>query len=360
MAHTSQSALELKCNGCREVYYCDTMCMLSNRDIHDRYECAYFKKLRTSYLGPTVDKFDSDTFTEIRMLLGILGRHIHAALSEASGSSAEASSERNAISGRKQTINIDGKDYPLTENTIDDVFSLVENQITEENNDQAKQRVDTIVEFISRLLQDVLLPQDKKKRASNQGNDTGQEMDETMMMMVEKKKQVYQDVVGKIRSLCCKIRCNQFGIWSKKDKCVGVSVTPSASFFNHSCVPNCADIRGTTIMEFKALHAIAKGTPLSITYLDLDQPTQTRQEYLKYSYFFDCRCKRCVDSSGALDDWISQFYCSKPKCSGTLVLADRTTDIDLAKDSVTLTCSYCNIKKQASQSTLVPPCQLFK
>jgi hypothetical protein len=43
-----------------------------------------------------------------------------------------------------------------------------------------------------------------------------------------------------IIDLICNVRCNAFGLWNKRQQCFATAVCPSASFFNHSCMPNCA------------------------------------------------------------------------------------------------------------------------
>ncbi|GAM25914.1 hypothetical protein SAMD00019534_090890, partial [Acytostelium subglobosum LB1] len=346
---TAPTSLTLRCSGCNEVYWCDDMCMAAGNDIHQRYECAYFKRLR-SYKGV---RFNADSMTEIKMLLGLLGRYIDikhgfSGATPPSTPTLSGGSSSSSSSSSMGTMVIDGTEYPITYSSIDDVFQLVENDINENTNKAASDLVDEITMFIKLLLKDVLLPMPRKGKKN---------MDEQQQLQhqndMQKRQQIVDDVVPRIRSLACKVRCNQFGIWSKRDKCIGVSVTPAASYFNHSCCPNIVDIRGTTTVVFKALHNIAKGTPLCITYLDMDQPTQERQDYLKMFYYFDCRCIRCKDQTEEIDGWISRFYCQRFKCSGTYFIEDKHRDI--AEESVQLTCSYCYTKISVHPDRMVSP-----
>jgi hypothetical protein len=39
-----------------------------------------------------------------------------------------------------------------------------------------------------------------------------------------------------IMELICKIKCNAFGIWNSRSKCIAMALFPRASMFNHSCL----------------------------------------------------------------------------------------------------------------------------
>ncbi|EGG23469.1 SET domain-containing protein [Cavenderia fasciculata] len=381
----SPSTLVERCSGCRQVYWCDTYCYLSNRDIHKHYECKYFKNFNKDYLNqqstattsatsqsssstssstsssqpPLAYKFDDDDWTEIRMLVAILSRFIAIKYLGVG----ELKAEMPTIQG--MTLN-------FADSTLQDVLSLVENKITESNNKAACKLINLIERYVTLLIKDVHQPQDhtnKKKRQQQQ------EESQVQLQQPKLNEQQLDEIISMIRPITCKIRCNQFGIWSKKDKCLGVSVTPIASYFNHSCCPNIVDVRGTTLLEFKALHFIPKGSQLCISYLDLDQTTDSRQDYLIYSYYFKCGCKRCNDKGDSIDNWISQFYCQgTKKCSGTYFLEDEerqlhkdiltksndntsatTTATTNQTNKVNLTCSYCWKKRPFKLETLLNP-----
>jgi len=42
--------------------------------------------------------------------------------------------------------------------------------------------------------------------------------------------------VTTIIDIICKIKCNSFGIWSKRSRWIATGVFPTASLFNHSCL----------------------------------------------------------------------------------------------------------------------------
>ncbi|KAL0052719.1 hypothetical protein WJX82_006660 [Trebouxia sp. C0006] len=71
----------------------------------------------------------------------------------------------------------------------------------------------------------------------------------------------------------------------------------TASFFNHSCEPNCVKKRvhgqHSGLASVTALRDIKAGEALTISYIDLELPRSARQLELKTSFFFDCKCIRC-------------------------------------------------------------------
>lgn len=61
-----------------------------------------------------------------------------------------------------------------------------------------------------------------------------------MSAFVRKIMPAYCSVTEKdIADLFYRERCNCFGIWDTNDNCLASAIFPIASFFNHSCVPNC-------------------------------------------------------------------------------------------------------------------------
>eukprot|EP01132_Coremiostelium_polycephalum_P002022 gene2022-2489_t len=263
----------LKCDNCNEVWWCSEECKNNNKEDHGKFECKFFKRMKVA--GLTKEKFDSDTFTEIRMIVGLLSRFIY--------------NLQNPDQQEHQQNNQNNHSI-FSQNTLKDVFDLVENNITAENNELANERVNQIVEYTKNLLYDVLI-KSKKKKSSNRQNikkiiesvvptlveestnksidtknddSTTQQQNQEQNQEQSKELNIYNETIQKIRSLICKVRCNQFGIWSKKDKCLGVAVSPSSSYFNHSCVPNCSHISDGKELTFKILYPVKMGTPICI------------------------------------------------------------------------------------------------
>ena len=124
--------------------------------------------------------------------------------------------------------------------------------------------------------------------------------------------------------LMSRSECNQFGLWSPNDDLLGLSLHPSASFFNHSCIPNCYSEWSGINLVFKALYPIPAGSELTISYIDAHSQTRQRREELRNAYYFTCICPRCVKTTGkyprAYYDDFYQRYLRCPKGPGLMRL----------------------------------------
>jgi hypothetical protein len=90
------------------------------------------------------------------------------------------------------------------------------------------------------------------------------------------------------------VRCNALQVCDATGLGIGQALhtTGLASFFNHSCSPNCAiDHRSQSILTTRT---VAKDEELSIAYIpQLYWPMKLRREGLADRFFFTCRCRRC-------------------------------------------------------------------
>jgi hypothetical protein len=94
-------------------------------------------------------------------------------------------------------------------------------------------------------------------------------------------------------SLYCKVISNCFG----KDSCIELYKT--ASYFNHSCVPNCMTIPNDSGLTIVSVKKIKQGDELTITlgrnYL-FDSKSH-RQSLILSDRHFVCKCRACVESN---------------------------------------------------------------
>ena len=69
-----------------------------------------------------------------------------------------------------------------------------------------------------------------------------------------------------------------------------------ATLFNHSCEPNCEVTQAVPSLSVTTTTAVAKGTPLTISYLEhaRELGVRPRQARLQAQYGFTCTCARCV------------------------------------------------------------------
>jgi len=116
-------------------------------------------------------------------------------------------------------------------------------------------------------------------------------------------------------------KCNCFGVWDADDRCLAATVSPIASFFNHSCAPNASrsdDVNG--VVGIRAAHPIRAGDEVTISYINNRHfNTAERRAELKSYYCFECTCPRCVDTTGECDAFVAQYVCKRAGCTGMLL-----------------------------------------
>ena len=100
-----------------------------------------------------------------------------------------------------------------------------------------------------------------------------------------------------IYHLISRIECNNFGLWtrSQSNNCYGRSLYCHASYFNHSCSPNCEVHITGSFLSIYTLKKIEIGEELTIKYIDTNIPRSARNQKLQSDYRFSCECLRCND-----------------------------------------------------------------
>ncbi|KAK9464346.1 hypothetical protein V1512DRAFT_278475 [Lipomyces arxii] len=111
----------------------------------------------------------------------------------------------------------------------------------------------------------------------------------------------YQQYIttANVRGLLGREAANAFGIWQiplhLESECLGSSIYPSASYFNHSCDPNVLKTRTGRQMHFITTRPVKAGQELCISYgMLLNMPCSKRKEFLHEQWYFDCNCTRCL------------------------------------------------------------------
>ncbi|KAK9448654.1 uncharacterized protein V1518DRAFT_427804 [Limtongia smithiae] len=102
-----------------------------------------------------------------------------------------------------------------------------------------------------------------------------------------------------VRAVLGRESANAFGIWQLpldiESECLGSSIFPSASFFNHSCDANISKRRDGRQMVFTATRPVAAGEELNISYGMLDSTdVRARRRLLRRQWYFSCGCARCT------------------------------------------------------------------
>jgi len=183
---------------CNEVAFCNDACKLKAQ--HYNSECAALSHLHDK-------EFTIDEYSEIRMIVRSL-------------------SKRFANKGRKkeykQYASMPGLQF--YDPTFEDTFSLIANEsnINEENKNSVQAMTDHTWNIFPK---------------------------EELLGITQRD----------IYLIYLKERCNCFGIWTNDYKCWASAVYTSASFFNHSCYPNCTRCPDEEdLISIRALYEIKK------------------------------------------------------------------------------------------------------
>ncbi|PRP82387.1 hypothetical protein PROFUN_10163 [Planoprotostelium fungivorum] len=107
--------------------------------------------------------------------------------------------------------------------------------------------------------------------------------------MGEKEEEWVADMVSRVASNC-------FRTWTPDEsKCYGRgALFPLASYFNHSCEPNCFVSSSADVIEIITLRDVSEGEELTFRYIDVNQTRDKRRQQLWDSYQFMCACSRCA------------------------------------------------------------------
>ncbi|KIY68820.1 SET domain-containing protein [Cylindrobasidium torrendii FP15055 ss-10] len=107
---------------------------------------------------------------------------------------------------------------------------------------------------------------------------------------------------------------------------LGASVSPTVALFNHSCQPNAVVVfpraqrtprLSEPQMQVIALRHISAGEEVLSAYIDITMPRAIRQEALKETYNFDCKCTLCTNPPAVCPQ--ESMYCPKA-CGGVCPL----------------------------------------
>lgn len=153
--------------------------------------------------------------------------------------------------------------------------------------------------------------------------------------------------------------CNNFGVVDDLINCIGSAEYPATALLNHSCVPNCIlryDLSPQgPILEVTAIAPIVEGDELCHSYTDCSSPTFQRQQRLRDTYKFTCRCKLCsatMSGGESLDRSLSSTTVGSLMTS-PLELRRIVSDIKKQNPSVLLAVDH--LLTETSKETPSPP-----
>lgn len=286
--------LPLPCDRCRMCYYCSEECKeVHYRAVH-RLECEYFAKVRlleenTPDVGLT--DLDWDPPHE-RALLRHLIRIMVKRHEEKCIGSTEATCKVSSTGSTISASQIGGLPPSCPVNYHEDIYNLIfKSSVSEEH-----VRVATEAREILPLS---IQPEDSCE----------------------------------LEQVLSRIDCNKFGLYGDKGEIVGSSLHPSASFVNHSCLPNAfSHIVGDELTLY-TLYPVEAGEELNISYIEPELALKERRAQLKETYGFDCVCRRCVKESlkdappKQLYDDFFDVHLNCPLCKHGLLMVPDDKDV---------------------------------
>ncbi|PBK94820.1 SET domain-containing protein [Armillaria gallica] len=151
---------------------------------------------------------------------------------------------------------------------------------------------------------------------------------------------------GDLVDLISRFTTNTFTITDAALCPLGASVSPTVALINHSCDPNAVIVfpRASAnpqaeepLMHVVVLRNIVPGEEIMTAYIDTTLPRSLRQEGLKETYHFDCRCQLCESHLDV--DPRESMWCPKA-CGGMCPLPTEENPL-----------TRCNECKSAVQST---------
>lgn len=120
------------------------------------------------------------------------------------------------------------------------------------------------------------------------------------MLIYEDIKMMFEDANIKFDEkllfrLFCKMYINGFSIMNSMLLEIGRAVYLLASQFDHSCVPNAITVFFGSSIEVRAIQEVnTEKQEIFVSYLNVMEKVEKRQEHLARGYYFKCLCERCV------------------------------------------------------------------
>lgn len=108
-----------------------------------------------------------------------------------------------------------------------------------------------------------------------------------------------------------KLLCNVFTVTDAEMAPIGVGLYLKASKMNHSCCANASQSFTGQQLNIHSIRNIRAGEEVTISYIDVGQPTFVRRHELFGSYHFWCNCVNCVTAESC-----DGFKCPSQSCAG--------------------------------------------
>lgn len=97
----------------------------------------------------------------------------------------------------------------------------------------------------------------------------------------------------------------------------GSALCLKAATANHSCAPNAVQTFDGRVLSLRGIGPIMKGEEVTVAFIRLHHHSAARQQSLRESYVFECRCDRCDSEEVDTEDArLTGYACPDKPCPG--------------------------------------------
>lgn len=305
MSYRTKGWFEDLCKGCYQFWYCSQRCRELHQQRHEKH-CEIFQKLLSK------KRLNRDVLSVCKLLLEIQLNHLEE-------KAFNPTTEQNSFQRWKDRTECQWKEPVVSELTASDSIDSEKIESTQEDAVQVEQEATTATDppVSSESIQNDTDTNDIERWKSSwepffedvenlvSNRHRWDKEDTTDWIKIVQLVQTLLSMTGEESSellnsdqlleMISRIESNNFGLWTSanREACYGRAVFPLASFFNHSCAPNCRTVIHGTVFTAYAAEDIQSGEELCISYIETNLPRSSRREKLSSDYRFDCDCKRC-------------------------------------------------------------------
>lgn len=97
-----------------------------------------------------------------------------------------------------------------------------------------------------------------------------------------------------MNSLLLQFKTNNFSISDPEMRAVGAGLYPFASLINHSCCATAVAVFTGREVCIRSIVPLQPDTQVTLSYIEIATPTETRRRELKNTWFFECTFCVCV------------------------------------------------------------------
>lgn len=95
---------------------------------------------------------------------------------------------------------------------------------------------------------------------------------------------------------------------------IGIGLYPLAALINHSCVPNSIIVFNGKRAHIRTIREIKSGEEITISYVEIAESRERRQQELASTFFFECTCERCKNPTNLIDLMLAGYSCGSKSC----------------------------------------------